>query len=173
VCGATALASAQPRLLQGLSPRVRGHLGKAVADIGVEGSIPACAGPPVIQYVRLDHGQVYPRVCGATSVTINDPVPTEGLSPRVRGHRWCCLPCSSCRRSIPACAGPPRSLKMKGETTWVYPRVCGATPVFRVLKQYCEGLSPRVRGHPSRWKRSIHRCRSIPACAGPPSGSGS
>ena len=79
----------------------------------------------------------------------------QGLSPRVRGNprmgygngRWA--------RSIPACAGEPRSKDRIRVPTEVYPRVCG-------------GLSPRVRGNLfNRRAGSLHK-GSIPACAGEP-----
>ena len=99
--------------------------------------------------------RVYPRVCGGTDVGPARPSSRHYL------------------RSIPACAGEPRSIKRaEDRVRSVYPRVCGGTastcayglsisePVYpRVcggtlrtsltrfeLNQ--TGLSPRVRGNP-------------------------
>ena len=72
--------------------------------------------------------------------------------------------------SIPACAGEPAN-EIFGRGNWgVYPRVCGGTAgeMLDVLSR--EGLSPRVRGNlapDETWWASL---RSIPACAGEPTG---
>ena len=86
VCGGTDVAECSPIPLQGLSPRVRGNLDHSQAPQRHPGSIPACAGEPVI----LDSGnrskQVYPRVCGGTQQQQAALPPEWGLSPRVRGN---------------------------------------------------------------------------------------
>ena len=76
----------------------------------------------------------------------------HGLSPRVRGNHSLNARLEERERSIPACAGEPTR-----RTTWtrpygVYPRVCGGTFLFGVIR-------PRRLG-------------SIPACAGEPRLSG-
>ena len=93
---------------------------------------------------------------------------TRGLSPRVRGNPipgW-----RSCagRRSIPACAGEPKSMRRLRRRFGVYPRVCGGT-CPRCCGRICGwGLSPRVRGNLRRAGPLRHLPRSIPACAGEP-----
>ena len=117
-----------------------------VADEGIGGSIPACAGAPAL-WMRF-------------------PVP--GLSPRVRGHLVAAPVVAARDRSILACAGAP----VRWATTWdeaaVYPRVCGGTGVDHRGAMGLWGLSPRVRGH--RWAGTPWPPwrRSIPACAGAP-----
>ena len=71
------------------------------------GSIPACAGEPLVPVVYPLAWRVYPRVCGGTPTpAMTDPT-HGGLSPRVRGNlddgALDVLP----GRSIPACAGEP------------------------------------------------------------------
>ena len=50
------------------------------------GSIPACAGEPIIAGVDSFIGAVYPRVCGGTLPLAPVAVAICGLSPRVRGN---------------------------------------------------------------------------------------
>ena len=50
----------------------------------------------------------------------------------------------------------------------VYPRVCGGTEAMLRLMMGVSGLSPRVRGNPSRTVASVFAPGSIPACAGEP-----
>ena len=48
-----------------------------------------------------------------------------GLSPRVRGSRWCTGVRCVWRGSIPACAGEPERPVVRDRDAGVYPRVCG------------------------------------------------
>jgi len=66
VCGATRIEDASRSELEGLSPRVRGHLCGSRASSRWRGSIPACAGPPGRRFTGTPLPRVYPRVCGAT-----------------------------------------------------------------------------------------------------------
>ena len=50
----------------------------------------------------------------------------------------------------------------------VYPRVCGGTKYHPATTARRTGLSPRVRGNPSRHLHGSGRHGSIPACAGEP-----
>ena len=51
-------------LMPGLSPRVRGsHLAGSVTEPKI-GSIPACAGEPILTVPENQYDKVYPRVCG-------------------------------------------------------------------------------------------------------------
>ena len=98
------------------------------------------------------------------------PMLDEGLSPRVRGNHSLRISRLCNRRSIPACAGEPITLRLSAAPLWVYPRVCGGTSGRRHRAQRLEGLSPRVRGNPTRMQIARRRRRSIPACAGEPHG---
>ena len=132
-----------PRLVMGLSPRVRGH------RISV-------------RMIRASWG-LSPRVRGHRAMDIRFMSPLQGLSPRVRGHR---------RRDIqprrhhaakkglsPRVRGHQESASgCRSPRTQVYPRVCGGTTMealpdrqgvlsaVRKVKT-SSGLSPRVRGH--------------------------
>ena len=107
-------------------------------------------------------------MCGGTRPSVRFTASIRGLSPRVRGNRWCTMPSPTFYRSIPACAGEPHTRLGAALRSGVYPRVCGGTPLRRGQRPDADGLSPRVRGNPdckdplevSKW--------SIPACAGEP-----
>ena len=96
--------------------------------------------------------------------------PTSGLSPRVRGSPLPTLPCDASQRSIPASAGQPPFAKPLMNRARVYPRECGAARLAGAPKQAKPGLSPRVRGSPSRSRSIAVQHRSIPASAGQPTG---
>ena len=136
--------------VRGLSPRVRGNRIASVSHSIPAGSIPACAGEPPGLGIRS----------GSLS----------GLSPRVRGNHGKGNTGDDDVRSIPACAGEPGA--GLGSRGWrrVYPRVCGGTPGRTTMKTPAGGLSPRVRGNPRGECHRRHCHRSIPACAGEPSG---
>ena len=112
--------------------------------------------------------RVYPRVCGGTSDTAIQQIRDQGLSPRVRGNpaRRDCRPDPIW--SIPACAGEPVHSRPQLLLAEVYPRVCGGTDGVTDSIQELQGLSPRVRGNPDRYRHHPKKARSIPACAGEP-----
>ena len=115
-----------------------------------QGSIPACAGEPFKATEGTTVLWVYPRVCGGTDnywiVTAQD----QGLSPRVRGNHGIEDHTEGLRWSIPACAGEPVGETRRTSLMSVYPRVCGGTMVTGALTGSFKGLSPRVRGNPTR-----------------------
>ena len=108
VCGGTDDGNPDPFDQEGLSPRVRGNRSGAGAALRCVGSIPACAGEPLVGQVLGGGGRVYPRVCGGTSPEARSMSSIEGLSPRVRGNRSHRSRDEPIARSIPACAGEPR-----------------------------------------------------------------
>ena len=111
---------------------------------------------------------VYPRVCGGT-LGIPSAIGREaGLSPRVRGNRRQGFRMPPSMRSIPACAGEPRSWASGKRAATVYPRVCGGTASSAVVETASAGLSPRVRGNLVRDIYHAAMNGSIPACAGEP-----
>ena len=71
------------------------------------GSIPACAGEPLIGSSNLEVDRVYPRVCGGTARRVGTIAVCDGLSPRVRGNLLTPRTWEPRLRSIPACAGEP------------------------------------------------------------------
>ena len=174
----------------GLSPRVRGNPARAMAAGEIIGSIPACAGEPAptgphwhytAVYPRVcggtdrtacpstSAGRVYPRVCGGTAGFWPGSKTTLGLSPRVRGNlRRRHLP-RRLLRSIPACAGEPKSKHPAPFVPGVYPRVCGGTAFAACPTWGITGLSPRVRGNLIATLFYFPLAGSIPACAGEPS----
>ena len=70
--------------------------------------------------------------------------------------------------SIPACAGEPARSSVRSMRSRVYPRVCGGTRPPRRPPDWKAGLSPRVRGNPTRTHYGPVQHGSIPACAGEP-----
>ena len=125
-------AAASARVLDpalGPSPRVRGSPGVAAGELEILGSIPACAGKPVLRAVGLVVVRVHPRVCGEAAASARVLDPALGPSPRVRGSRARCEPPPIRLRSIPACAGKP--CPTRGRRPWgrVHPRVCGEASV--------------------------------------------
>ena len=87
VCGGTIAPSDTIRITYGLSPRVRGNPGPALALCHCLRSIPACAGEPIGSTPTTIRTKVYPRVCGGTDVLVIDGAGAHGLSPRVRGNQ--------------------------------------------------------------------------------------
>ena len=158
---------------RGLSPRVRGNPQGRTAGEPKDGSIPACAGEPVIKSLSTVSVTVYPRVCGGTRWWTASRMLARGLSPRVRGNHGALIPYLGIERSIPACAGEPRSGLINGRVGRVYPRVCGGTPTPARYARLPRGLSPRVRGNRLRLFQPLGQRRSIPACAGEPQHSNS
>ena len=168
VCGGTWGMSAISPRNDGLSPRVRGNLGDKFGQRNQGGSIPACAGEPVMVPGLARLRKVYPRVCGGTRPRSSRNRNAGGLSPRVRGNRQRHRRRLRNGGSIPACAGEPGGQECLVLCRRVYPRVCGGTIRDESIASDMGGLSPRVRGNldtgllRSRWQGSI------PACAGEP-----
>ncbi len=168
VCGGTCGRVGRQQRGPGLSPRVRGNPG-AVGPTGAQGrSIPACAGEPSAPPNPPMVSRVYPRVCGGTRVGLLNHLVSPGLSPRVRGNLVGVKPAQLPARSIPACAGEPRTRLEDRLRKRVYPRVCGGTCPSSSPAVEKTGLSPRVRGNPPAPPVLKRRPRSIPACAGEP-----
>ena len=110
VCGGTGTSQTLAGQFVGLSPRVRGNLGKAGRSLNAAGSIPACAGEPTTAGRMMLPRGVYPRVCGGTIGFRYIAVCPAGLSPRVRGNLAAVNPDGAWTRSIPACAGEPSAV---------------------------------------------------------------
>ena len=86
VCGGTLTPFSEMRRDGGLSPRVRGNLTGLPDGSEATGSIPACAGEPGRHWGISPVVEVYPRVCGGTSIRTGAQRQFNGLSPRVRGN---------------------------------------------------------------------------------------
>ena len=168
---------------------MRGNLYNMNFIANLIGSIPASAGEPRTFGDAPRQRPVYPRECGepifVRDTGCNCPVyPREcggtggaaaagnvrlGLSPRVRGNLDYVGGMGAHERSIPASAGEPPATSTRPPPLTVYPRECGGTRSSLTLGRPLRGLSPRVRGNPSRARTSVNNSGSIPASAGEPS----
>ena len=168
VCGGTGYLIAAWLTGAGLSPRVRGN--RVIGALAREErrSIPACAGEPSWGWPPPAPAGVYPRVCGGTFPPASPACGWRGLSPRVRGNRQVAGTVNGNERSIPACAGEPKTGTRRHSRIEVYPRVCGGTISSYANPLHTRGLSPRVRGNRSRRRFTRRQPGSIPACAGEP-----
>ena len=167
-CGGTAATNSKASPSAGLSPRVRGNLSDNVTGLVRSGSIPAGAGEPHHAGLHDVRCRVYPRGCGGTHSRDRPVAPIRGLSPRVRGNRLDLQPCRHLAGSIPAGAGEPALADPGVVCLRVYPRGCGGTGGVCSSIVCLLGLSPRVRGNPSRPCGGGSATRSIPAGAGEP-----
>ena len=91
-----------------------------------------------------------------------------GLSPRLRGNPSVIRPLRCRYGSIPAPAGEPPARTRSPVDSTVYPRACGGTLPWARSWASCRGLSPRLRGNPSRQPIAVQPPGSIPAPAGEP-----
>ena len=132
------------------------------------GTIPACAGEPRQKPPSRGLTRDYPRVCGGTRWRLHQARHGLGLSPRVRGNPNACPAEVTRARTIPACAGEPRSCERTSSALRDYPRVCGGTLNVPQHRRSGEGLSPRVRGNPALAFAALSSGGTIPACAGEP-----
>ena len=167
-CGGTSGLPDHSRNDWGLSPRVRGNLAQVDPAVDRQGSIPAGAGEPIRRGPNQRKVGVYPRGCGGTEYGRPSEPSAAGLSPRVRGNRPAALALGGGRGSIPAGAGEPRALGVRGELVGVYPRGCGGTQAEAREREPARGLSPRVRGNLAQVEPAADRQGSIPAGAGEP-----
>ena len=110
-------------------------------------------------------------MCGGSQEKARSLARIGGLSPRVRGIPSRLVVVDSDARSIPACAGDPALRIVQRRVHKVYPRVCGGSAIVYSRQTKPKGLSPRVRGILSQLAHAVGYERSIPACAGDPSGS--
>ncbi len=167
-CGATYIGVVNRIFENGLSPRVRGNLANLTIKREEIRSIPARAGQPPISLNDNVRYKVYPRACGATTISVIPSSVTGGLSPRVRGNHSDSLAVVGIQGSIPARAGQPVASDNRKAHKRVYPRACGATIMPNVSFITSRGLSPRVRGNPQESPYQPPLLRSIPARAGQP-----
>ena len=133
---------------------------------GSRRSIPAWAGETYHICPKLRLHQVYPRVGGGNSFSIQAYPYAEGLSPRGRGKPHIDALSHAYARSIPAWAGETRGSRRSRCARGVYPRVGGGNLTRAITRTNEQGLSPRGRGKPSSPSRHSYSCGSIPAWAG-------
>ena len=145
-CGEKLETRAQPVMLMGSSPRVRGKGLVAVVGFFSWGIIPAGAGKSARRATSVVDAKDHPRGCGEKGTAPPGESMIRGSSPRVRGkgvrHRFK----EHALGIIPAGAGKsfcdfPQS-KAQGD----HPRGCGEKSGRRRRCRCYRGSSPRVRG---------------------------
>ena len=112
--------------------------------------------------------RVYPRAYGETSVVNRFLTDFSGLSPRLRGNRAAVAVGAAVGGSIPALTGKPGPRSWCRRRRRVYPRAYGETHRQQSVSFYYQGLSPRLRGNPSRRRCACTGRGSIPALTGKP-----
>ena len=168
VCGGTSIRPSMDSRVLGLSPRVRGNRRASSPECVLHGTIPACAGEPRTGKGQKPDDWDYPRVCGGTEDLADKAFDRAGLSPRVRGNLSRGRSAAGRGGTIPACAGEPDGRPSCDEDDRDYPRVCGGTSHWYVVKRDDGGLSPRVRGNRTCLPPAQAQPGTIPACAGEP-----
>ena len=128
VCGGAKVWQRARIVSAGPSPRVRGSPAVVDMDQSSQGSIPACAGEPLLGRLQRFVPGVHPRVCGGASCGPASSGAIFGPSPRVRGSRRAARRSQGPRGSIPACAGEPDGGDQRRCVQGVHPRVCGGAP---------------------------------------------
>ena len=126
-CGVTAQRAEVQPLVEGLSPRMRGHHAVDSDRVGRVGTIPAHAGSPLRSDDRLMSCGDYPRACGVTEPEKFRRLTRQGLSPRMRGHQIVRKRDFPFFGTIPAHAGSPTRRLTPTSTPRDYPRACGVT----------------------------------------------
>jgi len=151
----------------GPSPRARGRRGMTYTLMDWFWTIPACAGPTQaaagVNGARRDH----PRVRGADRWGPYCATLRSGPSPRARGRRRDRREHRPEQGTIPACAGPTRSMRCARTRSGDHPRVRGADLPAMTRRHAARGPSPRARGRPQRTAQHPAQDGTIPACAGP------
>ena len=164
-------AATRPRLFvsrRGRSPHARGSLARVFPEHKELRSIPACAGEPIPASSVMRTGRVDPRMRGGARPRRRCARSPMGRSPHARGSLFGARPDGHMVRSIPACAGEPRSGSAVLRLDRVDPRMRGGAAVSNAKDALAEGRSPHARGSPGV-PPAAHRLRgAIPACAGEP-----
>ena len=134
------------RIIEGLSPHVRGTFRLAVITLLEQGLSPRVRG-------NLRTGPHHAR--NARSIPACTGEPRPAMPPRPTGRVY-------------PCTGESWLANWSGQTCRVYPRVYGGTEPEQEPACHAVGLSPRVRGNlrcVGRWAKTS---RSIPACTREP-----
>ena len=132
------------------------------------GPIPAPAGEPSAATGTRTLSGAYPRACGGAGSGKSTALRYLGLSPRLRGSRPAHPAPAPVPGPIPAPAGEPARACPRPSSSWAYPRACGGAIADLRAELAATGLSPRLRGSPSRALATTRARGPIPAPAGEP-----
>ena len=128
--------------------------------------IPAYAGQTHISTSVTGRWTDHPRACGANATAVDNCVPGDGSSPRMRGKRPSRYDIRGCRRIIPAHAGQTAYRSQGPSRRSDHPRACGANRVRWRARGPRAGSSPRMRGKLGPPPPEPPENRIIPAHAG-------
>ena len=167
-CGGTSLKRRRESPLPGLSPLVRGNLGRCQSNRQRIRTIPARAGEPLPIPFTPPISWDYPRSCGGTRSISARRETGGGLSPLVRGNRGGHEHAEQLVWTIPARAGEPEPGPPGSRPAWDYPRSCGGTDTLSRPGRSRVGLSPLVRGNHQSLGSPGRMRWTIPARAGEP-----
>ena len=167
--GETAQWMEQLRNNQSQSPRGRGGLEHFRSFVGVDGSIPACAGEPRSGTRWAAQTGVYPRMRGGAIVRRNVIRGMRGLFPACAGEPPAKARGSDRLRGLsPHARGSPKKGPLDRSGVRVYPRMRGGATIRASIDIHQGGLSPHARGSHRVCVAGRLQRGSIPACAGEP-----
>ncbi len=165
-CGEQAAQQPDQPGAAGSSPRVRGTVSHAGADVTLQRIIPAGAGNSRVRDECACAVADHPRGCGEQKRLEQRDLNRRGSSPRVRGTVGGDMSVRVRRRIIPAGAGNRESEIMQCSASADHPRGCGEQVDPAGMCSPRVGSSPRVRGTVSRYRLRAAPMRVIPAGAG-------
>ena len=166
-CGANMQARHFGAGLSGSSPLVRGQRSSLRPAWPRPRIIPARAGPTWWPPSAIRRTPDHPRSCGANGSRAPPVMHKHGSSPLVRGQQHDVHQQPTCRRIIPARAGPTQNHGKNYYPKTDHPRSCGANHKFFDIEPVLDGSSPLVRGQLVSMDRVVEVYRIIPARAGP------
>ena len=132
----------------------------------IPGSSPRLRGTPHGPASRDLPPRFIPAPAGNTNPLFRFRFPRRGSSPRLRGTPRRAQYRRTQRRFIPAPAGNTRPYVDLTTFGAVHPRACGEHAVKRILHEFGNGSSPRLRGTHADPRKSVAIFRFIPAPAG-------
>ena len=165
-CGANRITDTTMVNHEGSSPRMRGKLVDAPAELGVLRIIPAHAGQTCATSKDGSVGSDHPRACGANRVEFTDIELRYGSSPRMRGKPKSTSALTGLFRIIPAHAGQTLARGWCIVSRKDHPRACGANTSTIHIDVPKNGSSPRMRGKQLAKNLLPFPARIIPAHAG-------
>ena len=165
-CGERLVFSSLPSFGSGSSPRVRGTRFDRGVNRGCPRIIPVRAGNATQLTSSITSTLDHPRACGERCRLAQLVSVLPGSSQRVRGTLSSDRSRAASSRIIPARAGNAVVNGISRVWKADHPRACGERWIVESRERVHAGSSPRVRGTPAPYERTVSRIRIIPARAG-------